>query len=580
MPFPESGPPRQGCSAGYAVAPGAGRAIALPILVPPLARQYAFGEPLGDLVMPLRSFVPSVALLTAFNAGSAAGQLDEPFPAILELSSLEASGGSSGFVIKGINQSDQSGKSVSSAGDVNADGVDDLIIGARLGSSGGPARPGASYVVFGGSGVGPSGALELSSLNGVNGFVINGIDDLDNSGWSVSSAGDVNGDGVADLLIGAFTADPNGVSGAGASYVVFGGPGVGSSGALELSSLNGTNGFVINGIDMDDRSGGNVSSLWDVNADGADDLIIGAALADPSGRSAAGESYVVFGGPGVGSSGALELSSLDGTDGFVINGIDADDNSGDSVSSAGDVNADGVNDVIIGARNADPNGSNLAGESYVVFGGVGVGATGTIELSSLDGTNGFVINGIDAGDQSGNSVSSAGDVNADGVDDLIVGASLANVPDPDDPIAGSNVGESYVVFGGSGVGSSGVLELSSLDGTNGFVIRGIDENDQSGTSVSSAGDVNADGVGDVVIGAPASRINGITNVGRTFVVFGRDLSPPCPADTNGDGLVTPADFNAWVSAFNSGAPGCDQNGDGLCTPADFNAWVLNYNSGC
>ena len=580
MPFPESGPPRQGCSAGYAVAPGAGRAIALPILVPPLARQYAFGEPLGDLVMPLRSFVPSVALLTAFNAGSAAGQLDEPFPAILELSSLEASGGSSGFVIKGINQSDQSGKSVSSAGDVNADGVDDLIIGARLGSSGGPARPGASYVVFGGSGVGPSGALELSSLNGVNGFVINGIDDLDNSGWSVSSAGDVNGDGVADLLIGAFTADPNGVSGAGASYVVFGGPGVGSSGALELSSLNGTNGFVINGIDMDDRSGGNVSSLWDVNADGADDLIIGAALADPSGRSAAGESYVVFGGPGVGSSGALELSSLDGTDGFVINGIDTDDSSGGTVSSVGDVNADGVNDVIIGARNADPNGSNLAGESYVVFGGVGVGATGTIELSSLDGTNGFVINGIDAGDQSGNSVSSAGDVNADGVDDLIVGASLANVPDPDDPIAGSNVGESYVVFGGSGVGSSGVLELSSLDGTNGFVIRGIDENDQSGTSVSSAGDVNADGVGDVVIGAPASRINGITNVGRTFVVFGRDLSPPCPADTNGDGLVTPADFNAWVSAFNSGAPGCDQNGDGLCTPADFNAWVLNYNSGC
>ena len=56
--------------------------------------------------------------------------------------------------------------------------------------------------------------------------------------------------------------------------------------------------------------------------------------------------------------------------------------------------------------------------------------------------------------------------------------------------------------------------------------------------------------------------------------------PDCPADVNGDGVVSPADFNAWINAFNSNAPECDQNGDGLCTPADFNAWIANFNNGC
>jgi hypothetical protein len=110
---------------------------------------------------------------------------------------------------------------------------------------------------------------------------------------------------------------------------------------------------------------------------------------------------VVFGGPGVGAGGSLDLSSLNGTNGFVLNGIDASDLSGVSVSSAGDVNGDGVDDVIIGARDADPNGQTSAGESYVVFGGPGVGAGGSLDLASLDGTNGFVLNGIDVSDYSG-----------------------------------------------------------------------------------------------------------------------------------------------------------------------------------
>jgi hypothetical protein len=200
--------------------------------------------------------------------------------------------------------------------------------------------------------------FELSSLNGSNGFVLNGIDGGDSSGTSVSGAGDVNGDGIDDLIIGAVYADPNG-SYSGESYVVFGSSS-GFSSALELSSLNGSNGFVLNGIDADDYSGNSVSGAGDVNGDGIDDLIIGASTADPN-VDDEGESYVVFG-SSTGFGASIELSSLNGSNGFVLNGIDANDLSGNSVSGAGDVNGDGIDDLIIGAYRADPNVDDEVGE--------------------------------------------------------------------------------------------------------------------------------------------------------------------------------------------------------------------------
>src|SRR4028119_1424130 len=136
---------------------------------------------------------------------------------------------------------------------------------------------------------------------------------------------------------------------------------------FNLSDLNGSNGFAINGIAAFDFSGFSVSSAGDVNGDGIDDLIIGAKYADPNGITNAGQSYVVFG-SNSGFGAGLNLSTLNGSNGFAINGIAAGDSSGNSVSSAGDVNGDGFDDVIIGAISADPNGINRAGQSYVLFG--------------------------------------------------------------------------------------------------------------------------------------------------------------------------------------------------------------------
>jgi VCBS repeat-containing protein len=394
-----------------------------------------------------------------FGTASGFGTADSSGRHVIDLTTLAAA---QGFMIQGDAADDRAGSAVSSAGDVNGDGFDDLIVGARYGDDGG-SLAGEAYVVFGtassfGTPIGGKQVIDLTTLSASQGFVIQGDAAGDKAGFSVSSAGDVNGDGFEDLIVGAMGGNDGGNL-AGEAYVVFGtASGFGTADGsgrrvVDLTTLTATQGFVIQGDTAGDRAGFSVSSAGDVNGDGFDDLIVGAATGDDGGSNA-GEAYVVFGtASGFGTADGsgrrvVDLTTLTAAHGFIIQGAAAYDEAGWSVSAAGDVNGDGFDDLIVGAR----GGSAYAGEAYVVFGtskgfGTSVGGRQVLDLTTLSATQGFIIQGDTASDQAGQSVSSAGDVNGDGFDDLIVGA-----PRGDD--GGKDAGEAYIVYGGAFTGNA------------------------------------------------------------------------------------------------------------------------------
>ena len=391
--------------------------------------------------------------------------------------------GNGGFKIQGQNAGDHAGNSIAAAGDLNDDGVDDLIVAARSHDTGG-TNSGAAYVLYG-SDAGFDSLVDLDSLAaGDGGFRIQGEAGGDNAGFAVSGHGDVNGDGIDDVLIGALLNDSGGGA-AGAAYVVYGDDSAFGS-LVNLDDIAaGTGGFKIQGETAGDEAGP-AAMAGDVNGDGFADVVIG-AYNNNSGGANAGAAYVVFGK----SSWPAGLVNLDdvaaGTGGFKIQGEAAGDVAGNGVAAAGDVNGDGIDDLILGARSNDGGGSS-AGAAYVVF-GTASSTTQTIDLDAVAvGTGGFKIQGEAANRLAGLSVAAAGDVNRDGFADVIVGATRAGG------------GAAYVVYG-SDDGPSAPVDLDAVAaGTGGFKIVAETTGDGIGWSVAAAGDVNGDGHGDLIVG--------------------------------------------------------------------------------
>jgi len=433
----------------------------------------------------MRRFPPLLTLIAVFFLSSSAF----PQPVLL-------------YQKDGAATNDGLGYSVAGAGDVNGDGTPDLIVGAPSASPGGLFGAGSAFVYSG------ADSALLFQKDGATAF--------GSLGASVAGAGDVNGDGKADFIIGAPQADPGGLSDAGSAYVY---------------SYSGGTGVLLYQKDgaASDYLGTSVAGAGDVNGDGKDDFIIGAYLASPGGRANAGSAYVYSG-----ATGALLYQKDGGAAGDFL---------GYSVAGAGDVNGDGKADFIIGAFYANPGGRNDAGSAYVYY-----GATGNL-LYQYDGAA--------AGDLLGRSVAGAGDVNGDGKADFIIGAIYA------DPGGRTNAGSAYVYSGATGflryqedgaaagdlfgfsVAGAGDVYVDGIgraefiigayladpggrtdagsaylySGNTGFALFQKDgaAGDRLGASVAGAGDVNGDGKADFIIGAPYAAPGGRTYAGSAYV---------------------------------------------------------------
>jgi hypothetical protein len=414
------------------------------------------------------------SLAQQFNRESLAGQPGQG-PAHTEAISERS--------FTGAAAGDWFGISVASAGDVNGDGYSDVIVGAPDNDAVG-TNAGRAYIYFGGPGMDLTADVMLS-----------GQATGDLFGICVAGAGDVNGDGYGDVIVGAHYNDAGG-SNAGRAYIYYGG-----------SAMNAVVDIILTGAAAEDHFGSCVASTGDVNGDGYSDVIVGANYNDAGGTNA-GRAYIYYGG-----------SAMDATADVMLTGQAANDYFGSSVASAGDLNGDGYNDVIVGAPYNDAAGTD-AGRAYVFYGGF-----------AMDGTADLTLTRAAAGDNFGNCVAGAGDVNGDGYSDVIVGARGT----------GGGAGSAFVYYGGATVTYAGGL-------------AGVVADDRFGYSVSSAGDVNGDGYGDVIVGARSNDAGG-ADAGRAYIYFG-SATWDATADVTLTGAAAGDNFGQCAASAG------DVNGDG------------------
>lgn len=462
---------------------------------------------------------------------------DSTAETVINLSTLL---GPSGFRIEGRDDGDQAGRSLHFAGDVNGDGLNDFVVGAPAARPDGLQSAGEAYVVFG-QNSNPNN-LPLSNLNGTNGFRIVGVTFNDEAGSAVGGGGDINNDGYDDLIIGAPGADLNEqTTESGAAFVLFGRPSFPAQ--IDLDSVNGTSGFRINGIAANDRAGTSAGIANDINGDGFDDILIGAPDATVGGKQGSGQVYIVWGKQSFPP--VFNLSSLNGSNGFSVNGVTTETSAGKVLRAAGDLNKDGYGDFLLSAGSYLSGKSLESGTVYVVFGQKTFPSK--FNLTSLNGTNGFRIEGIADGDNAGRSVAAAQDVNGDGRDDLIIGA----------PYASSHKGEAYIVFGRSSYPQA--VNLQDLNSTTGVRLIGDQTNGEAGTAVSAA-DINGDGLQDIVVGASVAGAGTSRFAGMTYVVFGR---------TTFEASLSLGALGSGGLRFDGGMAG-DQSGQTLSSAGDIN----------
>jgi hypothetical protein len=392
------------------------------------------------------------------------------------------------------------GTSVAGAGDINGDGLDDVLVAAPFLGNRRRSFSGSVYVVFGKRSRHP---VDLARMDG-GGYRIDGPHRGSAAGYALAGPGDVSGDGRPDVVLSTWDA----------VYVVHGQAG---TAPVDLRRSAGQ-GFVIRGRRPFYGTGAAVSGAGDFNGDGLADVAVGAPFATVRRRAHAGATFVFFGRP---DSRPLSLARLDRR-GVRIDGEHEVSHLGAAIAPLGDVNGDGRSDLLVGASLASASGRRYAGAAYVVFGRPDPGA---LDLRRPDGAAYRILGpgrlgasgGIGQG-RAGVSVAAIGDVNGDERPDMIIGA----------PGAGRRCspeeGAAYVVFGQP---FPSPLDLDRLGGA-GYAIRGGLPDANAGVLVAGAGDWNQDGRGDMLVLRADFDDSRRGERPLLDLVFGR-LPPPLPA---------------------------------------------------
>ncbi len=433
----------------------------------------------------------------------------------------------------GENSLDNAGDRVAVVGDVNGDGYDDLLIGAYLNNDH-ATDAGKVYLFLGRQDA--AWGQNVSLENADASFV--GETTYDNAGRDVAGAGDVNGDGYDDFLIGAWTNDEAGDR-AGKAYLVLGRPEANWGQSFELANADAA--FV--GEAAEDYASYTLAGAGDVNGDGYDDFVVGAHQNDEGGTNA-GKVHLFLGRQDAGWGQSTSLANSDAS--FI--GEAEYDRAGDALANAGDVNGDGYDDFLIGAHFNDEGGTD-AGKAYLFLG-----------RAAADWGQGFDLANADAAflgeltqDWVGYAVAGVGDVNSDGLDDFLI-SSYMN----DD--GGPSSGKVYLILGRTATDWGQGFDLANADAS----FRGAHTEDYVGNALSGAGDVNRDGYDDFLIGAygfDATEV--LTDSGRAYLVSGR------PSGWHVDTDLADADTAIDIWAFDGEAED-DQAGTGLAGGGDVN----------
>ena len=476
---------------------------------------------------------------------------------------LSSMNSATGFTIAGARSNDR--MEGFTTGDINGDGIKDLIFNSSNAANSSGNFTGAVTVLYGKTSWAGATNVDLLNMGTDKGWVLQGSATGGALGSSVGFIGDLNGDGYGELIAGAMSLANGGIGGAGAAYIVWGSAnplGVVDNGrtVLTAGAMTSNQGFVFRGLQSNENLGNAVLGISsnivknsankisnlnsDFNGDGLADFFIAARYFDriesgttQTAATDVGAVMVVFGRSDRAYGNAMTINDLTADKGFIIRGASDGDNAGHSIASAGDVNGDGLTDLLIGAPNVNRGAVDKAGAAYVIYGKkTPTGGTSwsgltddptmagrkILDLATLKSSDGFMIQGEaqlgtnNEGSTFGNSVEGLGDINGDGYADIGIGAAAA-LP--------GNAGKAYVIFGSaSGQGAKDANDLQVLDSktmtaSQGFIINGT--LGWLGMSVGAAGDVNGDGWADFIVSAPFAN-PAANNAGTSYIIYGRD----------------------------------------------------------